>query len=86
MATSIPPLEITYSFAANKRSAVDRVNVVQLDATLASCVAKINEVITALDETLRDDDTLDDGVILPEHLNEEVIAEVSALVAAAVTG
>lgn len=83
---NIAALRIDYSFAANRRAATDRVNATQLDATLAAIVAKVNEVVAALDETLRDDDTLDDAVIQPRHLNEEVITTIASMVQAEVAG
>lgn len=80
MPISVQPLVLNYSFEAHKHQAVDRVDAAQLDAALAQITEKLNEIIYALDETLRDDDTLRDNSIEPRHLAPEVYEALTALV------
>lgn len=84
MAISVQPLVLTHSFTKARLQATDRVDAAALDAALAQITDKLNEVITALDVTMRDDDTLRDGSIEPRHLTDEVLASVTSLVNEAV--
>jgi hypothetical protein len=84
MPISVQPLVINYSFAANARQATDRVDLAQLDTALASVAAKLNEVVTAINVTTRDDDTLHDHVVEPRHLAPEVYSELASMVQKAV--
>jgi hypothetical protein len=68
---SISPLVINYSFAQNRTSAQDKVDLVQLNAIFNQIAAKQNEIITALAVTTRADDTLADGVVTPATLSTE---------------
>lgn len=78
--SSVQPLRLTYSFAANRQHASDSVDADQLDAALATITAKLNEVVAAIDTTLRDDDTLMDGSIEPRHLSDEVNVDIAGQV------
>lgn len=80
MPISVQPLVFTYSFEAHKQQAVDCVDAAALDRAFAEVVAKLNEIIYALDETLRDDDTLRDNVIEPRHLAPEVYEKLTAMI------
>jgi hypothetical protein len=79
MPISVQPLVINYSFQANRAQATDKVDLARLDAAFAAITAKLNEVIVALDQTLRDDDTLDDGVLQSRHLSDEVLEELTVI-------
>jgi len=79
MPISVDPLVIPYSFQANARQAQDKVDLAQLDAALAQLAAKLNEIGTALNVTLRDDNTLDDGVIESRHLSDEVLEALTVI-------
>jgi hypothetical protein len=84
MASSVQPLVIDYSFAANRRQATDMVDLDQLDGVIVTLTDKINEIIAALDVTTRDDNTLHDGIIEPRNLHPETESEFTALVQQAV--
>lgn len=77
---SVRPLVINYSFAANRQQATDKVDLAQLDAAFAQVTDKLNEIIRAVDITLRDDDTLKDSSVEPRHLSSEVYTELVAIV------
>lgn len=85
MPISVQPLRIGYSFNANRRGASDRVDAAQLDAVFALVTAKLNEIITALDVTTRDDNTLNDAIIEARHLGDDTVEEISAMINAEVT-
>jgi hypothetical protein len=80
MPISVQPLTLTYSFQANRTQATDMVDLQQLDAAFAQITGKLNEILVALDETMRDDNTLDDAVVEPRHLHEECYKEITAIV------
>lgn len=84
MPISVQPLTLNYSFQANRTQATDKVDLAQLDAALGQITDKMNEIVEALDLTLRDDDTLDDGVIEPRHMSDEFRAEIISAVNAVV--
>jgi hypothetical protein len=84
MAFGVQPIQLGYSFVANRQQATDTVDLTQLDAAFAQVADKINEIITALDVTLRDDNTLDDGTVEPRNLSEDVHVELTALVNGAI--
>lgn len=85
MPISVTPLVTTYSFNANRRNATDQVDAAALDAVFLLITDKINEIITALDVTTRDDDTLADAVIEARHLADDAVEEISAMINAQVT-
>lgn len=85
MPISVEPLQVTYSFNANRRTASDLVDAAALDAVFLLITDKINEVITALDVTTRDDDTLVDGVLEARHLSDDAVEQISAMINAQVT-
>ena len=70
--SSVQPLRLSYSFAANRRQATDSVNAAQLDAALATITNKLNEIVAAIDVPLRADNTLKDGSLEPRHFSDEV--------------
>jgi hypothetical protein len=80
MATSVQPLVWDYSFQANRTQATDKVDLAQLDAALQATGDKLNEILSMLDKTLRDDDTLDDRTVEPRHLHPETLAEIVSAV------
>lgn len=80
MPISVQPLIIEYSFVGARTQATDKVDLAALDAAFGQITDKLNEVINALDVTLRDDDTLDDACLEPRHLSDEVRAEIVAIV------
>lgn len=80
MPISVLPLEFDYSFEAHKDQAVDRVDAAKLDEAFAKVTAKLNEIIYALNETLRDDDTLKDNAIEPRHLAPEVYDQLTVMI------
>lgn len=84
MPLSVQPLVLNYSFAANARQAADKIDLPQLDATLSSIASKLNEIVTAINVTTRDDDTLHDHVVEPRHLAPEVYTELASMVQKAV--
>ena len=83
--SSVQPLVITYSFAANRTQAVDSVDLDQLDAILGQVADKLTEVIDAMNVVQREDDTLSDQIVDFRSLNDDVVEELSSLVNAAVT-
>lgn len=77
---SVSPLVLRHSFSAARNRAADKVDVAQLDATFKQVQDKLNELIVALGETTRDDDTLKDQVLEPRHFHPEVYREITAIV------
>jgi hypothetical protein len=86
MPISVQPLVLSYSATATRLQARDMVDLAELDGALAQITAKLNEVIQALDTTIRDDDTLDDGCLEPRHMTDEFRAEIVSIVNARVDG
>lgn len=80
MAISVQPLVINYSFAGAAPQANDKVDLAQLDAVLGQIASKLNEVIASHDLTLRDDDTLRDGVLEPRMMTDDFRAEISSMI------
>lgn len=76
--TSVAPGDPTYLFNDNTASARDRVSAVNLDAQLALAWATINELLTALKVTIRDDNTLTDSIVLLRNLAPEVTTVISS--------
>ena len=75
--SSVQPLRLAYSFAANRRQATDSIDAAQLDAALATITGKLNEIIAAIDVPLRDDDTLKDTSLEPRHFSDEVNVDIA---------
>lgn len=86
MPISVQPLVINYSFVGARIQATDKVDLAALDAAFVQITDKLNEIINALDVTLRDDDTLDDGCLEPRHMSDDFRAEIVALVNERVDG
>lgn len=80
MAISVQPLVIDYSFAGAAPQATDKIDLAQLDTVLGQIVDKLNEVIAAQSQTLRDDDTLRDGVLEPRMMTDDFRAEISSMI------
>lgn len=78
--SSVQPLQLTFSFTANRAQATDKVDLAQLNAAFATVTAKLNEIKTALDVTLGPDNTLKDGSIAPRHFSDEVDTEIAGKV------
>lgn len=85
MPLSVQPLVIAYSFTGARRGASDRVNAAQLDVIFGQIAGKINELVTALNVTTRDDDELDDEVVESRHLANDALDQISSLINARVT-
>ena len=79
MACSVQPLALTYSATAGRSQATDNVDLAGLGAALAQITAKLNEIITALNVTTRDDDTLADGSIDRLNLNDDVYNQMASM-------
>lgn len=77
---SVRPLVLTHSFAGARNQATDKVDLAQLDAAFAQITDKLNEIIGAMDITLRDDNTLKDSSIEPRHLSSDTYSEIVAIV------
>lgn len=75
--SSVQPLRLNYSFAANRRQATDMIDAAQLDAALATITSKLNEIVAAIDVPLRDDNTLKDNSIEPRHFSDEVNVDIA---------
>lgn len=82
--SSLQPLVLTFSFNANRTEAADFVDLVQLDLVLAQITAKINEVITAINVTLRADNTLRDATVDLRNLSDDALKNLTAMTNAAV--
>jgi len=75
--SSVQPLRLNYSFAANRRQATDMIDAAQLDAALATITSKLNEIVAAIDVPLRDDNTLKDASLEPRHFSDEVNVDIA---------
>jgi hypothetical protein len=75
--SSVQPLRLNYSFAANRRQATDLVDAAQLDAALATITNKLNEIVDAINVPLRPDNTLKDGSLEPRHFSDEVNVDIA---------
>ena len=80
MAISVQPLVVNYSFAGAAAQATDKVDLAQLDAVLQQVTDKLNEIIASQNITLRDDNTLRDGVLEPRMMTDDFRAELSSMV------
>jgi hypothetical protein len=80
MPLSVQPLTIGYSFVTNRRQATDRVDLAELAAAFEAVTDKLNEIITALDVTTGDDNTLADDVIEGRHLSEDALEEITGMI------
>ena len=80
MPFSVAPLVLHPSFARDARRAKDLVDAADLDNVLGAIEGKINEIIAALDVTMRDDDTLADGVVDAATLSDDARAELVSMV------
>lgn len=80
MPISVQPLAIGYSFVANRRQATDRVDLDELNAAFEAITNKLNELITALNETTADDDSLADDVIEGRHLSDDALEEITGMI------
>jgi hypothetical protein len=80
MPLGVEPLVINYSFVGSREQATDLVDLVALDAAFEQIADKLNEIVNALDVTLRDDNTLDDGCLEPRHMSDDFRAEVVSIV------
>lgn len=85
MSTSVQPLVIDYSFQANREAATDLVDAAQLDVVLGQVADKLNEIVTALAVTTRDDNALADATIELRTLSNDTLEHLSQLVNEAVT-
>lgn len=75
----IQPLVYNYSFQGNKGRATDMVVASQQDAALQAITDKLNEVITAFNVVIRDDNTIRDGVIEARHLSPDALELVTSI-------
>lgn len=80
MPISTQPLVLSYSASKGRLQATDKVNAVNLDAALATITAKLNEIIEVVNQTIRDDNQLQDGCLEPRHMSDEFRAEVVSIV------
>lgn len=80
MPISVQPLSIGYSFVANRRQATDKVDLTELAAAFEAVTDKLNEIITALDETTGDDNTLIDDCIEGRHLSDDALEEITSII------
>jgi len=75
--SSVQPLRLNYSFAANRRQATDMIDAAQLDAALATITGKLNEIVAAINVPLRADNTLKDASLEPRHFSDEVNVDIA---------
>lgn len=84
MPSSVQPLVLTYSATASRSQATDLIDLDGLNTALDQITDKLNEIITALNVTTRDDDTLLDNIIDRVNFDDNVYNEFSSMAQAAV--
>lgn len=77
--TSVPDIDLGNDYSAGAASAQDLVDAAQLDDHFVLIQAKINALLAALAEVIRDDDTLVDGLVRLRNLHQEVVLTLSGI-------
>lgn len=71
--TSVTPISLSENYADSSPSARDKINAATLDSDHISIATKINDqLLPALAQVIRDDDTLVDGIVRSRNLHPEV--------------
>lgn len=79
--TSILPIEQDQQFQEESAAATDMVDAHSLDSQFTSFKARFNDLLDVLALTIRDDDTLADGVVRLRNLHAEVLLTMAATAA-----